>query len=86
MPTVTISTTVLLLASLLTVSAMAAEKQISRAQLPESVRKTADEQAKEATVRKYTTEIENGRREYEVEMTINGHKKTSRSGQTAAFS
>ena len=75
MLTFTKSSTVLLLASLLTLSAMAAEKQISRAQLPESVRKTADEQAKGATVRNYTTEIENGRREYEVEMTINGHTK-----------
>lgn len=72
---VTKSTTVLLIASFLSLSALAAEKQISRAQLPESVRKTADEQAKEATVRKYTTEIENGRREFEVEMISNGHTK-----------
>lgn len=51
------------------------EKRITRNQLPAAVRKTADEQAQGATVRGYTTEVENGRREYEVELTVNGHSR-----------
>ncbi len=67
--------TALLLASVFTVSAGAAEKRTSRAQLPEAVRKTADEQSKGAAVRDYTTDMENGQREYEAEMISNGHSK-----------
>ena len=56
-------------------TAHAEEKRISRAQLPPAVRKIADEQAQGAIVRAYTTDVENGQREYEVEMTLNGHSK-----------
>lgn len=69
------SMTMLLLLSCLALSSIAAEKRISHAQLPEAVRKTADEQSKGATVRNYTTEVENDQREYEVEMISNGHSK-----------
>lgn len=55
--------------------AHAAEKRLSRQQLPEAVARTADEQSKGATVRDYTTDVENGQREYEVEMISNGHSK-----------
>jgi len=53
----------------------AQERRITRNQLPIAVRKAADEQAQGATVRGYTTEIENGQREYEIELTINGHSR-----------
>lgn len=64
-----------LLAMAFTVNAAAAEKRISRAQLPKAVRRTADEQSRGATVRQYTTDFENGRREYEIEMISDGHSK-----------
>lgn len=53
----------------------AAERRLTRDQLPEAVRQVADERSKGATVRGYATETENGQREYEVEMISNGHSK-----------
>jgi hypothetical protein len=52
-----------------------AEKPISRSELPPAVQKTADEQIQGSTVRGYSTDTENGRLEYEVQMTTNGHSK-----------
>ena len=63
------------LSAFLGTEARAAETRITRDQLPEAVRKTADEQSQGATVRGYTTETENGQMEYEIEMTVNGHSK-----------
>lgn len=62
-------------AAALVCSVHAEERHVSRTQLPAPVRKTADEQAQGATVRGYSTDVENGQREYEVEMTFNGHSK-----------
>ena len=63
------------LSAFLGTEASAAETRITRDQLPEAVRKTADEQSQGTTVRRYTTETENGQMEYEIEMTVNGHSK-----------
>jgi biopolymer transport protein ExbD len=57
------------------VSAAASEKRITKSDLPPAVRKTADEQAKGAVVRRYSTDNEDGRLEYEVEMVSGGHSK-----------
>jgi uncharacterized membrane protein YkoI len=62
-------------AAVLGMNARAAETRISRDQLPDAVRKTADEQSKGAMVRGYNKETENGQLEYEVEMTVKGHSK-----------
>jgi len=51
------------------------EKHIQKADLPPAVQKSAAEQSKGATVRGYTTETEDGKLEYEVEMTVDGHSK-----------
>jgi uncharacterized membrane protein YkoI len=51
------------------------EKRIKRADLPPAVQKTADEQSKGATIRGYTSETEEGKLEYEVEMIVDGHTK-----------
>jgi hypothetical protein len=56
-------------------AAGATEKHISRGQLPEAVRKVADEQSQGATVRGYTMGTKNGHVEYEVEMMSNGHSR-----------
>jgi uncharacterized membrane protein YkoI len=60
---------------LLSVSLSAQEKQIKKSDLPAAVQKTADEQSKGATVKGYSKEIENGKVQYEVELTVNGHTK-----------
>ena len=55
--------------------AMAADKRVSRSELPKEVQKTADEQAKGAIVRGYSREMEGGQVEYEVELQVKGHSK-----------
>ncbi len=55
--------------------AYAAEKPVSRAELPAAVQKTADTQSKGAVVKRYVKDNEDGRLEYEMEMTVNGHSK-----------
>lgn len=59
----------------LAASGYASEKPIRRADLPSAVQKTAAEQSKGATVRRYVKDNEDGRLEYEVEMTADGHSK-----------
>jgi uncharacterized membrane protein YkoI len=53
----------------------AAEKRIPKSALPAAVAKTAEEQSKGAIVKGYSQDNENGRIEYEVQMTVNGHTK-----------
>src|SRR5260370_40496914 len=56
-------------------AAQAQERKIKRSQLPPAVEKTIAEQSQGATIRGFSTEIEKGKRVYEVEMTVNGHGK-----------
>jgi hypothetical protein len=53
----------------------AQEKKIKREQLPPAVEKTVAEQSKGATIKGFATEVEKGKRLYEVELTINGRGK-----------
>ena len=53
----------------------AKDKSLTRSQLPAAVRKTADEQSQGATVRGYSSEVENGKLQYEVQLTINGRSR-----------
>ena len=55
--------------------AHAQEKKIQRADLPPAVQKTVDEQSKGATVKGYSTEVEDGKKTYEVELTVDGHSR-----------
>jgi hypothetical protein len=59
----------------LTVAAFAQEKNIDRSKVPAAVEKTIQAQSQGATVKGISTERENGKLQYEVEMTINGHSK-----------
>jgi hypothetical protein len=70
----------LLIASLVTGSALlsavqAQEKKIKREELPPAVEKTVAQQSKGATIRGFSTELEDGKRLYEVELIVNGHGK-----------
>ena len=51
------------------------EKQVTLKQLPSAVRKTVDEQAVNARIRRIIKEVEKGKTQYEVEMTVDGHSK-----------
>jgi uncharacterized membrane protein YkoI len=60
---------------LLVISVPAQEKHVTKSTLPTAVQKAAEEQTKGASVRGYSTEVENGQREYEVETILNGHSR-----------
>jgi uncharacterized membrane protein YkoI len=65
-----------LVCGLITVSiARAQEKKIKRTELPPAVEKTIAEQSKAGTIRGFSTEVEDGKRLYEVELTVKGHGK-----------
>ena len=55
--------------------ATAQEKKIKRSDLPPAVEKTVAVQSAGATIRGFSTEVENGQTLYEVELTVNGHSK-----------
>jgi uncharacterized membrane protein YkoI len=58
--------------AMIVVVVQAAEKKITRAQLPPAVEKTVAEQSRGATIEGFATEIEDGKKIYEVELTIDG--------------
>jgi uncharacterized membrane protein YkoI len=73
MKKITVLTAAVLLC--LSSSALSADKKLSKSQLPAAVQKTVDEQSKGATVVGYSSEVENGKTEYEVKLTVDGHSK-----------
>jgi hypothetical protein len=61
---------------LATLSAIQAqEKKLKREELPPAVEKTVAQQSKGATIRGFSTELEDGKRLYEVELVVSGHGK-----------
>lgn len=64
-----------LVATLGCIAVSAQEKKISRSDLPPAVEKTVSAETNGATIRGFSTEIENGKRIYEAELTVNGHGK-----------
>ena len=58
-----------------TLSASAQEKKIDRSALPAAVEKTVQAESEGATIKGFTTEVENGRRVYEAEMIVDGHTR-----------
>lgn len=70
-----IVSTMIVLSLSFAANALGQEKHIKRSDLPAAVQKAADEQSKGATVRGYAKETEEGKLEYEVEMTLSGHSK-----------
>jgi uncharacterized membrane protein YkoI len=53
----------------------AQEKKLQRSELPAAVQKTVDEQSKGSTIKGFSTEAEDGKKIYEVQLTVNGHGK-----------
>ena len=58
-----------------TTMALAQEKKIDRKDLPPAVAKTVEAQSQGATIRGFSREKENGKLNYEAELTVNGHSK-----------
>ncbi len=56
-------------------AAQAQEKKLKREQLPPAVEKTVAEQSKGATIVGFSTEVEHGKRLYEVELKVDGRGK-----------
>jgi len=56
-------------------AAQAQEKKLKREQLPPAVEKTVAEQSKGATIVGFATELEHGKRLYEVELKVDGRGK-----------
>lgn len=59
----------------LATSAFAVEKKIAKSDLPAAVQKTAEQQSAGSTAISYSKDREDGKLEYEVQMTVNGHSK-----------
>ena len=53
----------------------AQEKKLKRQQLPPAVEATVAKESQGATIKGFATEVEKGRRLYEVELTVDGHSK-----------
>ena len=65
-----------MLVGLATVSlTQAQEKKLKREQLPPAVEKTVATESQGATINGFATEVEKGKRLYEVELTVNGRSK-----------
>jgi hypothetical protein len=56
-------------------TAHAQERKLTRAQLPPAVEKTVAAESQGATIKGFATELEKGKRLYEAELEINGHSK-----------
>lgn len=55
--------------------AQAQEKKLKREQLPPAVEKTVATESQGATINGFATEVEKGKRLYEVELTVSGRSK-----------
>jgi hypothetical protein len=65
----------MLAGGLIVLTAQAQEKKITRKQLPPAVEKTVARESRGATIKGFATEIDKGRRLYEMELTVDGHNK-----------
>jgi hypothetical protein len=60
---------------LLLCAAAAQDQRAKLKNLPSAVQKTVEEQSKGAKIRGLSKEVENGKTQYELELTVNGHSK-----------
>src|SRR5258706_16418403 len=62
-------------ASMLWLGTAAAQQPRAKIKVPPAVQKTVDEQSQGGKIRGLSKEIENGKTQYELELTVNGHAK-----------
>lgn len=53
----------------------AQETPVERSDLPRAVQKAADEQSKGATAKSFAKEVDHGKVQYEIKLSVNGHSK-----------
>ena len=66
---------IVIMVLVLAAAAYPQERKLKREQLPPAVEKTVAAESQGAEIKGFATEVEKGRRLYEVELTINGHSK-----------
>ncbi len=62
-------------ASVLLLGTAAAQEHKPKIKVPPAVQKTVDEQSKGAKIRGLSKEVEKGKTQYELELTVNGHAR-----------
>jgi len=67
--------TIAFMVGVVTATASAQERKLTRAQLPPAVEKTVAAESQGATIKGFATEVEKGKRLYEAELEINGRSK-----------
>src|SRR5215471_1130389 len=67
--------TIAFMLGVVTATASAQERKLTRAQLPTAVEKTVAAESQGATIKGFATEVEKGKRLYEAELEINGRSK-----------
>jgi Tfp pilus tip-associated adhesin PilY1 len=66
---------IFLLSAVFVTTLQSQEKHLKKSELPAAVQKTADQQSVGAMVRGYSSETEDGKLQYEVSLTVDGHTK-----------
>jgi hypothetical protein len=62
-------------AVMMSIPGMCQEVRLNKSDLPAAVQKTADEQSRDATVRGYSQDKQDGKVVYEIALQVNGHGK-----------
>src|SRR5215813_12229968 len=71
-----INSTLLLLCAIgLLLAGAVAQERRTKIKAPPAVQKTVNEQSQGGTIRGFSKEVENGRTQYELELTVNGHAR-----------
>ena len=68
-------TAILVIGCAVLTTIQAQEKKLERKDLPAAVEKTVARESKDATIKGFATEKEDGVKTYEVELIVNGHSK-----------
>jgi hypothetical protein len=71
----TVACSAAIVAVVCSVAMVAQEKKIARRSLPPAVEKTVAEESRGATIKGFSTEVEQGRKTYEMALIVNGHGK-----------
>ena len=70
-----VATLVLSMTVLLAIRTAAGDKALKKSELPAAVQKVVEDQSRGATIRGYSSEVEAGVLQYEIEMTVGGHSR-----------
>ncbi len=72
---ITLNLLLLCALGVLLLGTVTAQERKTKTKVPPAVQKTVDEQSQGAKIRGLSKEVENGKTQYELELTVNGHAK-----------